>query len=46
LLGDRTEALRLIAQALQLGFSVDYAKKVPELKALRTDPRAPERIRN
>ncbi|MFZ0271571.1 MAG: tetratricopeptide repeat protein [Acidobacteriaceae bacterium] len=46
LLGDRTEALRLVAQALQLGFSVDYAKKVPELKALRTDPRAPERIRN
>jgi serine/threonine-protein kinase len=46
LLGNRTEALSLIRQALGLGFSADYAKKVPELKALREDPRAPEQIRN
>ncbi len=46
LLGNRTEALRLISQALQYGLTVDYAKKIPELKALRADPRAPQPIRN
>jgi serine/threonine protein kinase/tetratricopeptide (TPR) repeat protein len=44
-LGRRQEALQLIDQALKLGFSVDYAKKVPALQALRRDPRAPQQIR-
>ena len=46
LLNNRAEALSLIGRALELGFSVDYAKKVPELKSLRADPHAPEQIRN
>ncbi len=44
-LGKRQEALNLIGQALKLGFSVEYAKSVPTLKALREDPSAPEAIR-
>jgi serine/threonine-protein kinase len=44
-LGKRQEALQLVEQALKLGFSVDYAKKVPALQALRRDPRAPQQIR-
>ena len=44
-LGDRDEALRLIEKALQLGFSRDYARKTPALRALRNDPRAPTEIR-
>lgn len=44
-LGQRQEALQLVAQALRLGFSVDYARKVPALQALRRDPRAPQEIR-
>lgn len=44
-LGRRTEALKYVDQALQLGWSVEYAKKVPSLSALRKDPRAPEAIR-
>jgi serine/threonine-protein kinase len=44
-LGKRQEALQLMEQALKLGFSVDYAKKVPALQALRRDPRAPQQIR-
>jgi serine/threonine-protein kinase len=43
-LGKRQEALQLMEQALKLGFSVDYAKKVPALQALRRDPRAPQQI--
>lgn len=46
LLGNRTEAIRLIGQALQYGLPVDYARKIPELKALRADPRSPQPIRN
>jgi tetratricopeptide (TPR) repeat protein len=45
-LGERTDALNLMRQALQFGLSPDYVKKDPELKALRDDPRAPESIRN
>jgi eukaryotic-like serine/threonine-protein kinase len=44
-LGQRQKALQWIDKALQLGFSVDYAKKVPALQALRRDPRAPQQIR-
>ncbi len=46
LIGNRTEALRLIGQALQYGLPVDYARRIPELKALRADPRSPQPIRN
>jgi tetratricopeptide (TPR) repeat protein len=45
-LGHRSEALNLLEQALQLGLSPDYAKKVPEFKVLREDPRAPASIRD
>ncbi|HKD12976.1 MAG TPA: tetratricopeptide repeat protein [Candidatus Angelobacter sp.] len=45
LLGDREQALKLISKALQLGFSVDYGKKTPTLKGLRSDPRAPLQLR-
>lgn len=45
-LGNRSEALKLIARALNLGFSVGYAKSDPALKALRQDPAAPEAIRD
>ncbi len=45
LLGNRDEALKEIATALHLGYSLDYAKKAPELKRLRKDPRAPQQIR-
>ena len=44
-LGDRQSALKYVARALQLGWSVDYAKKAPALSALRKDPRAPDSIR-
>ncbi|HEY6971358.1 MAG TPA: tetratricopeptide repeat protein, partial [Candidatus Angelobacter sp.] len=45
LLGNRDEALKLIDKALQLGYSADYARKTPELRVLRKDPRAPQQIR-
>ena len=45
LLGQREEALKLISKALRLGFSLDYGKKTPILKSLRTDPRAPLELR-
>jgi tetratricopeptide (TPR) repeat protein len=44
-LGQREKALQFIDQAVKLGFSVDYAKKVPALQSLRRDPRAPQSIR-
>lgn len=46
MLGHRAEALKDLTKALQLGFSADYAKKVPAFRALRRDPRAPQQIRN
>jgi len=46
ILGDRTEALQLVGAALRDGLSVEYARAVPELKALRADSRAPASIRN
>ncbi len=45
-LGHRQEALKLVGQALKLGFSVDFARSAPALKALRQDPDAPEAIRD
>ena len=45
-LGHRQEALKLIGDALKLGFSVGYARSEPSLKALRQDPDAPEAIRD
>jgi tetratricopeptide (TPR) repeat protein len=45
-LGHRQEALKLIGEALRLGFSIGYAKSEPALKALRQDPGAPEAIRD
>jgi eukaryotic-like serine/threonine-protein kinase len=45
LLGQRDQALKLVSKALQLGFPVDYAKKIPTFKALRSDPRAPLQLR-
>lgn len=44
-LGQRDQALKLVSKAIQLGFPVDYAKKIPTFKALRSDPRAPLELR-
>lgn len=46
LVGNRDQALNLLGKALQLGFSAEYVRKVPELKALCKDPRAPKQIRD
>lgn len=46
LLGNRAEALRCVGEALRDGLPVEYARMVPELKALRADSRAPASIRN
>ena len=44
-LGHRQQAIKLLNQALKLGFPVIYAKSDPALKTLRQDPDAPEAIR-
>ncbi|MGB6687162.1 MAG: protein kinase [Terracidiphilus sp.] len=44
-LGHRQQAIKLLGQALKLGFPVVYAKSDSALKALRQDPDAPEAIR-
>jgi tetratricopeptide (TPR) repeat protein len=44
-LGKRDLALNFLGKALQLGFSVPYAKASPTLKSLRSDPNAPPSIR-
>lgn len=45
-LGHRQQAIKLLNQALKLGFPVVYAKSDPALKALRQDSDAPEAIRD
>ncbi len=45
-LGMRKEAIASLEKALQLGYSVNYAKAEPALRALRTDPKAPPAIRD
>jgi serine/threonine-protein kinase len=44
-IGMRKEALEFLTKALQLGYSVNYAKASPTFKALRSDPNAPPAIR-
>ncbi|MGA2252208.1 protein kinase domain-containing protein [Terracidiphilus sp.] len=45
-LGVRKNALEFLEKALQLGYSVDYAKSSPTFQSLRNDPNAPPAIRN
>jgi eukaryotic-like serine/threonine-protein kinase len=45
ILGHRREAISFIKKALDLGFSLGYARNDPTLKALRQDPDAPQAIR-
>jgi serine/threonine protein kinase/Flp pilus assembly protein TadD len=44
-LGKRQEALKFIGDALNLGFSVEDAKRSRALQSLRKDPHAPQEIR-
>lgn len=45
-MGMRREALEFITKALQLGYSVNYAKSSPTFQSLRRDPDAPPAIRD